>query len=100
MPFEMPLPWPFTPSAIREHAPVQPGGFGLSKAGEWIFIGETENIQATLLLLIGDRNNAVQRRQPTGFVYEVCERDAQSKRQDRLILEYEPTCNRHWSRHK
>jgi hypothetical protein len=33
-------------------------------------------------------------------VFEVCDRPLRIDRQDRLVLEYEPTCNRHWDRHR
>ena len=36
--------------------------------------------------------------QPIGFAFEVCDRATRPDRQDRLVLEYEPRCNRDWPR--
>jgi hypothetical protein len=100
MPFDPPFPRTFTAVSVREHAPALSGVYGISNAGEWIYIGESDNIQAALLLHLQELSTALLKRLPTGFVFEVCERTRRPDRQDRLVLEYEPTCNRHWSRHR
>lgn len=74
------------------------GVYGISNALEWICIGETDNIQDTLFGHLAELDTSLLKRQPTGFVFEVCDRAKRPARQDRLILEYEPTCNRHSSR--
>jgi len=100
MPFDQPFPRSFTASSVREHAPPLSGVYGISNPSEWIYIGETDNIQAALLRHLQELNTALLKRQPTGFVFEVCDRAKRPDRQDRLVLEYEPTCNRHWSGHR
>ncbi len=75
-----------TPESIRAHAPNTSGVFGISNDREWIYIGESDNIQLALLAHLHD--------QATGFVFEICDRAGRFSRQDRLIFEYEPTCNR------
>jgi hypothetical protein len=70
------------------------GVYGISNAREWIYIGETENIQGTLLGHLQDFDTSIMKRQPTGFVFEVCDGTRRPTRQDRLVLEYEPICNR------
>jgi hypothetical protein len=100
MPFEQPLPQSFTAAAIQAYAPILSGVYGISNAGEWIYIGETDNIREALLRHLRELNTAILQRQPTGFVFELCDQVIRNSRQDRLILEYEPTCNRHWSRHR
>jgi hypothetical protein len=99
MPFEQFFPQSFTLRSIREHAPTASGVYGISNPFEWIYIGETDNIQETLLTHLQESDTSVLRRQPTGFVFEICDRARRPVRQDRLILEYEPTCNRRYSRH-
>jgi hypothetical protein len=94
MPFYSPFPRSFTAPSVREYAPDLPGIYGISNAREWIYIGVTDNIQDALLRHLGESNTAVLERQPTGFVFEVCDRAGWTGRQDRLVLEYEPTCNR------
>lgn len=97
MPFDQPFPRSFTAPSVREHAPTLSGIYGISNAGEWIYIGETDNIQEALLRHLQDVDAALLKRQPTGFVFEVCDQSKRPTRQDRLVLEYEPTFNRHWS---
>jgi excinuclease UvrABC nuclease subunit len=87
------MPRSFNASAIREHAPARSGVYGISNAQEWIYIGESDNIRETLMDHLADAGPSRQLR-PTGFVYEVCEREVRISRQDRLVLEYEPVRNR------
>ena len=94
MPFERFAPRSFTPSSVRANAPAASGIYGISNAREWIFIGETDNIQASLLNDLQAGNSALLKRLPTGFVYELCASAERRARQDRLIQEYEPVCNR------
>ena len=96
MPFDHFLPRSFTASSVREHAPMASGVYGISNAFEWIYIGESDNIQDSLLGHLRQLDTSLLRRQPTGFVFELCGRAQRPARQDRLILEYEPVCNRHW----
>lgn len=77
------------------YAPATSGVYGISNAREWIYIGETDNIQGALLSHLHDLYASLMKRRPTGFVFEVCEGARRPSRQDRLVLEYEPTCNRH-----
>lgn len=99
MPFDQFFPQSFTPRSVRENAPTASGVYGISNAFEWIYIGETDNIQDALLGHLRQLDTSILGRQPTGFVFEVCDRATRPARQDRLVLEYQPTCNRIWSRH-
>ena len=100
MPFEQLIPRPLSLVAVRAYAPATSGVYGISNAREWIYIGETDNIQGTLLAHLEQLGTALMKRQPTGFVFEVCEGVRRQARQDRLVLEYEPACNRLSSRHR
>jgi len=100
MPFEQLTPRRFTSGSIQTYAPVAPGVYGISNAREWIFIGETDNIQGALLDHLQYLYTDLMKRQPTGFVFEVCDGAHRVARQDRLVLEYEPACNGHSSRHQ
>ena len=94
MPFNQPVPRPFMPIAVQTYAPVAPGLYGISNAREWIYIGECEDIRSALLAYLENPHTDVMRRQPTGFVFEICDGVHRAARQDRLVLEYEPTYNR------
>jgi hypothetical protein len=98
MPFNQIIPRPFKSGSVQMYAPVASGVYGISNAREWIFIGEAEDIQGALLAHLQDASTSVMKRDPTGFVFEVCDHARRPARQDRLVFEYEPTCNRLLSR--
>lgn len=94
MPFERTLPRSFTVSSIRNFAPVASGVYGLSNAREWIYIGESDNIQAALFEHLSNPDSELMRLGPKGFVLETCDRAKRLARQERLIAEYRPVFNR------
>ena len=94
MPFEQLIPRPLIAASVSAYAPCASGVYGISNSREWIFIGESDDIRGALMTHLQEMDTPVMRRQPTGFVFEICERARRSARQDRLIFEYEPTCNR------
>jgi hypothetical protein len=98
MPFNQFIPRSFTADAVEAYAPVASGVYGISNANEWIYIGQSDNIKDALLGHLMDSFTSLMKRGPTGFVFEICERARRPSRQDRLVLEYGPTCNRHSSR--
>ncbi|HTA70675.1 MAG TPA: hypothetical protein VK776_20465 [Bryobacteraceae bacterium] len=99
MPFDRFIPTPFIVRTVQTHAPVASGVYGISNAREWIYIGATDNIQGALLHHLQDLGASLMKRQPTGFVFEICDEARRSARQDRLVLEYEPVCNRSSAAH-
>lgn len=94
MPFQQPFPRSFVASSIREYAPAGSGVFGISNAREWIYIGESDNVQASLVELLADVRSEIHQMQPKGFVFEACAAGARAGRLARLISEYDPVCNR------
>ena len=92
MPFDQPFPRSFTTPSVREYAPAQSGVYGISNASEWIYIGETDDIRDALLGHLREMKTALLNREPTGFVFEVCDRARRLGRQRRLVFEYAPTC--------
>jgi len=94
MPFSQVIPRPFNAGAVNRYAPVASGVYGISNASEWIYIGETDNIQDTLLTHLHEPGTSAMLRLPTGFVFEICDRVQRPARQGRLVVEYGPTCNR------
>jgi len=95
MPFEHLTPRPFVPIAVRAFAPEVSGVYGISNALEWIYIGETDDIRGALLTHLSEFESPLMRSKPAGFVFEVCDRARRPARQDRLVHEYGPACNRH-----
>ncbi len=94
MPFEEFTPRSFTAVSVRANAPAASGIYGVSNAREWIFIGQTDNIRASLLHELHLSDSAILKRYPTGFVFELCVPAERLARQNRLIFEYGPVCNR------
>ena len=70
--------------------PSRPGSTEFRNAHEWIYIGETEDIRGALLAHLSDRQAALMKRQPAGFVFELCAGANRSSRQGRLVTEYGP----------
>ncbi len=99
MPVNQLIPRPFTSNGVQMYAPIASGVYGISNAREWIFIGETEDIQAALLAHVQEPDSSMMKRQPTGFVFEICDQAIRPSRQDRLVCEYGPACNRQSSRY-
>ncbi len=94
MPFDQRIPRPFMLTAVHTYAPNTSGVYGMPNAAEWVYIGETDDIQGALLAHLRQSGTPQMKRLPTGFVFEVCDPAARLSRQDRLISEYEPFCNR------
>ena len=94
MPFEQITPRPFTPEGVQTYAPQASGVYGISNAREWIYIGQAGNIREALLDCLQDLDSALMKKDPRGFVFEICDESRCVARQDRLVLEYEPVCNR------
>jgi len=94
MPFSQFIPRNFKTDAIHMYAPATSGVYGISNAREWIYIGESDNIQSSLLSHLQSLNTPLMKRGPTGFVFEICDPGNRSSRQDRLVGEYGPACNR------
>ena len=99
MPFTQLTPRPLTSHSIRMYAPVTSGVYGISNSNEWIYIGAADNIQVALLAHLEDPGAPIMKRNPTGFVYELCEGTHRADRQDRLTSEYVPKSNRPASRY-
>ncbi len=93
MPFDRFAPHTFSLASVRKNAPPLSGVYGLSNAREWIFVGETDNIKATLIRHLQETHTPLLERGPTGFSFEVCVPYNRLARQERLIEEYQPVCN-------
>lgn len=88
------MPRHLTATSVRTNAPASPGIYGLSNAREWIFIGESDNIQASLLEHLQQGYSAMMKKLPTGFVFEVRDSAGRAARREQLVFEYEPWWNR------
>jgi hypothetical protein len=92
MPFRGFQRYSFSPTSVRQNAPISPGVYGISNANEWIFIGSGEDVRAALLVHLNSPGTELLARKPTGFVFETCAPEACLARQQRLIAELKPVC--------
>jgi hypothetical protein len=95
MPFEHCAAFTFSLVSVQRNAPAMSGVYGLSNAREWLLVGEADNIKAALLAHLQETHSALLGRVPTGFTFELSANYDRRARQDRLIREFEPVCNRH-----
>ena len=84
----------FTAVSVRKNAPECSGVYGLSNGSEWIFIGEASNIRARLMEHLQETDTVLTNRRPTGFMFEECPPHNRVFRQDALVRQFEPFCNR------
>jgi hypothetical protein len=84
----------FTAASIQKNAPDSSGVYGLSNAREWLFIGEGNNIRTHLLGHLKEIGTVLRTQNPTGFTFELCSPSERVGRQDVLVRELEPRCNR------
>jgi excinuclease UvrABC nuclease subunit len=94
MPFNPFLSRTLTAVSVRANAPAASGVYALTNSREWIYIGKSDNIQASLLSHLQESDSVLMKKKPTGFVFELCDAAMRPVRQDLLVFEYEPVCNR------
>jgi excinuclease UvrABC nuclease subunit len=85
----------FTQTSIVANAPASSGVYALFNDGKWIYVGEGVDIQARLLTHLRDSHNeCVNRANPAFFAYELVGSQTRVARQDQLILDLKPSCNK------
>lgn len=94
MPFNPFITRSFTVVSVSTNAPAGSGIYGVTNAREWIYIGQSDNIQDSLLRHLQKNDSVLMKEQPTGYIFELCDPAGCSARWDRLVREYEPRCNR------
>jgi len=76
MPFNQFVPRNFNQDAVQMYAPITSGVYGISNARQWLYIGESDNIQGSLLTHLQDRRTSLMKHEPTGFVFRFATRRA------------------------
>ena len=94
MPFENHGNRSFTAMSIGKNAPPASGVYGLADARQWIYIGETADIQAELLRHLQNPHEFLSEHPPSGFTYELTHAGQRIERQSQLVFELEPIGNR------
>jgi len=97
MPFSSSTGYSFTENGILAYAPRRSGVYGIYKNGQWIYIGESQDIEGRLfehLRAQSDQSACILGHSPTHFVCETCDAMTRVVREQALIREFSPICNR------
>lgn len=78
---------------MKADAPSRSDVYGLYTQTQWIYVGESNDIQRRLLERLAETNTCISRQAPTGFIYELVESASRIARQNALIRELTPACN-------
>jgi len=84
----------YNASSVRQNAPAASGVYGIFTPHEWIYIGESQDIQARLLQHLNGDNACISTSGATSFSFELVPAQQRAVRQSALVLEYQPACNR------
>jgi hypothetical protein len=84
----------FTQVSVGRNAPAASGVYGLSNASQWLYVGETANIQGELLKHLQHPSPFLTTHEPSGFTFELSSAERRTKRQTQLVSELEPIGNR------
>jgi len=84
----------FTVSSVGKNAPRASGVYGLANARQWIYVGETADIQTALLRHLHHPHAFLKEHPPSGFTYELRATAERVERQNQLVRELEPVGNR------
>lgn len=94
MPFENHGNRSFNQVSIGKNAPAASGVYGLSNSRQWLYVGETADIQAELLRHLRQSAAFLRGHNPSGFTYELSSAESRIARQNQLVSELEPIGNR------
>ena len=98
MPFATNNGFNFTEQGIAAYAPTGSGVYGIYSATEWIYVGESKNLETRLyehLCGLSDQSARIWLRNPTAFVCELVAGEVARQFRERvLIAELNPYCNR------
>jgi excinuclease UvrABC nuclease subunit len=83
----------FTQRGIRANAPNAPGVYAIYNQ-QWIYFGESDDVQRRLLEHLNDPKGSIMQSAPTGFTFELVPTPQQRvARQHQLIAQYPTQCN-------
>ena len=86
--------YPWSTQSIDLNAPSASGVYAIFNGQSWIYVGESGDIHARLLQHINGDNTCITRCAPVGFQFELVPAAQRVARQNQLILQLVPICNR------
>src|ERR1700742_4654791 len=87
MPFPQGSSFALTVNSIRAHAPDSSGVYGLFNRSQWIYVGESSDIQKRLLAHLESPEPYITRYSATGFIFELQPEKSRKARRDVLVAE-------------
>jgi|GEM_PF-2353226 len=90
--FEKLSPYPFEYGVIMANAPRTSGVYGLFNDKGCIYIGEADNIHRKLMEHLFEDDSPLKRKDPTGFVFEICSADKRRWMHTVFTSRYRPVC--------
>ncbi|MGA9058717.1 MAG: GIY-YIG nuclease family protein [Terriglobia bacterium] len=81
-------------NSITSFVPSQSGVYAIYNQQSWIYVGEGPDIRARLLAHLNGDNPCILNYGATGFQFEPVVADQRVARQDALILQLGPACNK------
>lgn len=80
----------FTSVSIQKNAPEASGIYGLFNHRECLFVGQSSNIRAQLLIDLAELSSSLRIERPTGFAIELCSPGERDIRLESLVRELRP----------
>ncbi len=94
MPIGQNLPWFYwNYASIIANAPHASGVYAIFNRQNWIYFGESGDIQARLLQHLNGDNQCITQNAPTGFQFELWAANQRVARQNQLIANPGSLCN-------
>ena len=85
--------FPYNRISILGNAPSLSGVYVLYTQQQWIYVGESGDIQTRLLQHLNGDNACITRNGPTGFQFELVDANQRVARQNQWIAALNPVCN-------
>jgi len=82
----------FTFEAVRQKAPNASGVYTIYTARQWVYVGESDDIQQSLFRHLNEPNASINRFGPLSFSFELATADERQARRRVLIAQLEPAC--------
>ena len=95
MPFPQGSSFALSANSVRAHAPNSSGVYGIFNRSQWIYVGESSDIQRRLLAHLEDTEAYLKRFSPTVFSFVLQPEASREARRDALILELPVQYNQH-----
>ncbi len=78
---------------IAQYAPFQSGVYAVYSGDQWVYIGASVDVGASLRRHLHGDNPCIRHHRPTHFAFELVPARARVSRQQALVREFNPVCD-------